>query len=77
MEPAGTFDSQKPWNYTPPKIDGTNYHGLTEKEIEELTEEEIFAIGRALWKRLPTKNVFILTEKIIKKMSKDKATVED
>lgn len=70
--PAGTFQApkahkEKPWDYVPPKIDGTNFWHLTDKEIEELTEEELFLIGRTLWKRLPTKVTYKLTEKIIKR----------
>lgn len=66
---AGTFQApkDKPWNYVPPKVDGTNFWDLTDKEIEELSEDELFLIGRTVWKRLPTKDIFKLTEKIIKK----------
>ncbi len=64
---GGVFASPKPWDYKPPEINADNFWDLTDKEIEELTEEELYLIGRNLWKRMPTKDTYKLVEKIIKK----------
>jgi len=72
--PGGTFvnPGKKPWNHKPSIIDGTNYMFLTEKEIEELSDEELYVIGRTLWERIPTLDHDKLAEKIINKMKKEK-----